>query len=761
MKLKYILSLIMTSGLLWQMSSANAASRLFGAAPTSARSALVSQTIELDGTGYEYAQIAPVTMGKSGYGHQALVSKIETNVPRLNPMPRPQPEITSATLKIRTNPVTGWYGSTIGGYGYMGMGGWQVVNGNYYGGNNNSYSIYNSGGYLGGGGYMFDVCALSNQNTEAFTRLCSVTRAPEPSPALWKNTAISYFRNNSGVIATQLAKFLKDNGISSGWYKYTQKVRAYRAKGSGHEIVTMDLKWSTEFDSSRGMLFGNPTIVAEDPNILWVTYTPLKTEIGLSDAFRFPNAGTLQYEVRDSAGLPVTDVTVVNVSGAYDEPQASAEGEDTSCGSTEGSDPAGCVDENAGLRCLLDKASATGCSAGVPDVADLLDSTGSNFAIVDYMRRVKPKYISTTSPTTDLTELSDSDTVEEGEDAIAVDPNEEIAAITLNVTSREVVKDAECNQVFQNSGTFQYNLEAQIERWTVTDEGKADLVGDRVLAYITDPQPYTSSVVAAGKTGADLADLVISPMGQDCVNHPEYCIVDKSAIYDLKGLAPVVDNSGTANPLLEYLAPSSLSSDNGGMGVQLYCAGLTKEDGVRQEFFGFSGLANPTKNAGGIAFTVSPTNAGSIIGTAGIGLTSVPSTTVSVAYIQGSQSTFSVGSIPAQEILAGRVPQVNVCPGGEIQACSNTTGACSAISVTTASDMVSSCVVPAQSDNPAPICEDPPPCFIDNDTGAEICPPPVCTPQPATYSCASGALRSSGAGAVCASEQPRVFYLGW
>ena len=720
---------------------ASAASRLFGAPPTGARSALISQTITTSDAGtnssYTYAQIAPVTMGKTGFGHQVLVSKVTTGVPELAPMPRPTPEILSASLNqtaTRTNTYSSWYGIGSLNYSY-------------------TYTYQYSGmmDYLNPVRYNSStICSLSNQNTASFKRLCNVVRAPEPSPALWKSSATAYFKSNSANIASQLSTFLKNNGVSSGYYKYSQEIKAYQ----NGNIVNLSLVWNAQFDSSRGIIFGNPSVINPDPVVLWVSYIPLRLESGIDQSFALPDGGYLKYQVRDKNNVPISETISVNTSGAYDEPTTTGAGEDDQCGAVEGDmsglNSGACVDSNAGLRCLMDKASTTGCVGGVPDVMELMDATGATYAVVDYTRRIKPKYVSISNPSKDLTDYSTEET----------DPNaeapEEIAAMTVNVASRRLEKDADCNQVYINEGTYSYVLENYVERWMEDLDGNYHQLGDSSKTYTTPLTSYSLSMVVPGKTASDLSAFLISPMAQDCVAHPEYCLVPTSAIYQLNSNPAIVDNSGNSGPLMSYFVPSS--QETGGLGINLYCAGLSKEDGVRQDFFGYSdGVGTP--NSGQASFTL----AGAVSSTksANYGLATIPSSDIGVAYAGGKQSTFIAGNLNAQELYATKIAQVNMCEGGEMGTCDTQTGYCTPNYTSISATSQSSCMLPATEEGGIQVCDTPPDCYFDEE-GNQICPPPSCTTSDPTFTCPAGFNLTEGVyGKTCAKPQNKVFYLSW
>lgn len=757
--IKYISILLL---LLANTSVSYGASRLFGPAPTSSRSAFIVENVGVSpvsgaATVESYAQIAPVTMGRTGFGHQALISKVLTNVPKIDAMPKPQPEILSASLNsqvVRTNVYSGWYGFNQS-YTYNSMSG--VVtggNGGFWGIYNNYYQPYaytydySINGYTVR--YNSSVCALSNQGTVAFQRLCNVVRAPEPSPALWKNSAIVYFRNNASSIATQLAKFLKDNGVSSGYFKYTQKVNTYQ----NGNIVEMDLKWDAQFDSSRGIIFGNPKLISSaDPIVLYVEYIPLNMEPGIDPALNTDTyKGYLKYVVKDTSNPPVaiSEMAYVNTNGAYDEPATNEDGEDTQCGSEEGVAD-GCIDQNAGLRCLLDKASASGCPAGVPDVNELLDATGANFAIVDYARRIKPKFVAVNNESQDLSDTSNE------EDNPNADAPEEIAAMTVNVLSRTLSKNNECNLEYKNTGTYSTILERIVERWTVDLDGAYSQIGEMVSQYSTPVIPYSQTLVMKNTTAASLDKQLLSPMLPNCAAYPQYCLIPDTAIYKLESKAPIIDNSDEIVTIMTYKAPASNGVE--GLGVDVTCAGTSNEEGVIQEFYGYSGAS---KNQGSGRATFSN---GQILPSPFLtvlpGITEVSSEQLSLANGGVRASTFMTNNLVAQEIYAKAISTVNVCPAGQMGTCDTQTGFCQATYGAVTANSVSSCLVQSTSQGGVETCDTPPDCYFD-DNGAQICPPPNCQIEDPTYTCPDGfVLADSVSGKICSKPQNKVFYLEW
>lgn len=177
-----------------------------------------------------------------------------------------------------------------------------------------------------------------------------------------------------------MANWLRAHGISAGILNYTQEILVNvpvsdaNPLGQKKKVVSFNLS----LDASGRATYGDPKIIDDNPTVVEVRYIPLTTKDSLPQSWAYPQAGTLRWRVLTQAYLPLTEWTVVDVAGAYDEKEVATDGSATN------------VNPDAMLGCLMDSR-AVGCPH-VLDVHALLNTTGSAFALVGYTRSLTPVY---------------------------------------------------------------------------------------------------------------------------------------------------------------------------------------------------------------------------------------------------------------------------------------------------------------------------------------------------------------------------------
>lgn len=288
---------------------------------------------------------------------------------------------------------------------------------------------------------------------------------------------------------TRLSGWMRDKGLSSSFYSYTQEVMVTSEGGPKKKAIAFNMS----MDQNGRAVYGLPKLIDPDPTILEALYVPLKAADGLPTTWKFPNAGSLQYRLLNKRYEPLTNWTNVNVGGAFDSDNE--------------------ADPESKLRCLVDRRNA-GCG-GPTDMRKLMDDTGAAFGVLDYVHRLEPDYERDT----------DGSLVAKG--AISVDQ-----------------RIWDCSN-FINKGYFGYVLTMRAERFLVEPQEpiyqyqKLQEFAGRMLSPT---EPYAKSVPISALGGAHPDAYIISPhTGDDTLWSRANPALMKNVIY----VAPVVASGGS------------------------------------------------------------------------------------------------------------------------------------------------------------------------------------------------------------------------
>ncbi len=167
--------------------------------------------------------------------------------------------------------------------------------------------------------------------------------------------------------------WLSKEGLSMGFYNYTQEIIISTDLGPKKKSIA----FNATFDISGRPTYGNAKIVDADPTIVEVTYIPKRVAAGLPSDWKYPDAGHIKWRILNKKYVALTAWQSIDTNGAFDTP------EDDST-----SDQA--------VKCLMDLRN-TGCSGPV-DVKELMDRSGSSYALVNYVHSIDPVYDSTGFP---------------------------------------------------------------------------------------------------------------------------------------------------------------------------------------------------------------------------------------------------------------------------------------------------------------------------------------------------------------------------
>jgi hypothetical protein len=225
------------------------------------------------------------------------------------------------------------------------------------------------------------------------------------------------------------------------------------------------LAFNARLDADGRATYGAPKLIDPNPTMLEVTYTPLKTIVGLPAGWGYPDAGTLKWRLLNKDFSPITGFSSMNLGGVYDE-----------ASSYNPTDP------DAMVRCLMESTTA-GCTPAV-DVKTLMGQVGASQALVGYIRSVEPLY----SPSSNGTMTS---------------------SLAISVLARTW----DC-MTYENSGVFGMTLELKADQYLATNlSGNINFrLVRRIQAQAVSPtESYGVSMPMPASSG-DPSSLILSPI---------------------------------------------------------------------------------------------------------------------------------------------------------------------------------------------------------------------------------------------------------
>ena len=277
--------------------------------------------------------------------------------------------------------------------------------------------------------------------------------------------AKNYLVYSAPNIISNLKTALASTTAKTASYQYSQTVQVTGIAGNSQ------LVWTLYIDPMGNALYGDPIVIPGTPVYISATYTPLAVGQGLPQGWQYPNAGTLQYQViQISNGQPVGTVQSVNVAGAYDAPAQVIGG--------------AAIDPDAGLRCLLNKASSGACVQGYIDIATVISNASASYAFVNYVRALTPVYSQNGNGTSSPT-------------------------MSINYNQR-ILHVASCTSgSYQNIGTYGYALNQKTDRYFDLPTGQYSLISSTSSTSQSPTQIFDLTKAITGSQSATLASQVI------------------------------------------------------------------------------------------------------------------------------------------------------------------------------------------------------------------------------------------------------------
>src|SRR5207237_506053 len=142
-----------------------------------------------------------------------------------------------------------------------------------------------------------------------------------------------YIEHQKTAFFSRMAAYLRRIAADRAFYTFDQEVHP---SGAAHALR---LVWSVLIDATGNATYGDPSIINANPQTVYIVYTARAVSSELPQEWEYPAAGTLRYQLRKPNGTPLTNWTVIDTQGAYDEPL----------------DDETATDPDAGLKCLADK----------------------------------------------------------------------------------------------------------------------------------------------------------------------------------------------------------------------------------------------------------------------------------------------------------------------------------------------------------------------------------------------------------------------
>lgn len=182
-------------------------------------------------------------------------------------------------------------------------------------------------------------------------------------------SAVALMAPNFQSFRPALNSWLVSQGIATAIVDYSQEILVSTPLGP----VKKSIAFNARVDVNGRATYGDPKLIDPDPTVVEVTYSPLTSTLDLPAEWGFKDAGQLKWRMTTQKYVALSDWSLVNVGGAYDD--------------TRSPNPA---DPEAIVGCLMDSR-RTGCVPAM-DVKTLMSKTGSSIALVSYVRSVEPAY---------------------------------------------------------------------------------------------------------------------------------------------------------------------------------------------------------------------------------------------------------------------------------------------------------------------------------------------------------------------------------
>jgi hypothetical protein len=306
-----------------------------------------------------------------------------------------------------------------------------------------------------------------------------------------KAQSARWIRDAAPGFIGMLDRWMREQGAALALFTYRQPVQVQGASRPRW------LVWQLTLQTGPRAQYGDPRVIDPSAGPIEVRYRPRALSAGLPADWAPPDGGSLAWRLLDVHQVPVSEWQRIDAGGAWDEP-ASTDGQP--------------VDPDAGLRCLANRRLQGHC-ASAPDVQSLLDQTGAPYALLGYVRSLKPVY----------------QTVHAADDGLVQTPQ-----LSLAVDVREWQRAGCSSGRYRNAGSWGLALVARTEYYRVDPGGSAQYLRAEDTSSMSPRVSY--DVVHEGLTGESaqsLADRLVDP------HRPDGPLLPMGALAGLVNAVPV------------------------------------------------------------------------------------------------------------------------------------------------------------------------------------------------------------------------------
>jgi len=305
---------------------------------------------------------------------------------------------------------------------------------------------------------------------------------------------------NAATSSTDIDRYCYSRECGDNWLAI---FNYYSAGGSGGYSCnpsavtqsTQSLFWTFTLDQSGKVSYPDPVILPSSSLTTYVMYTSLASDPTIPANMVPVNAGFLSYVQLDSHMNPVGAMTNLNVQGAYDVPYNAS-----SSSTQESANSVGLVD--AAAACVGNNLSI-GCPPtqhAYPDAKSLIDSTGTNIGLLDYVESVGPTYYSIGLAASDSTGATDT----------------VVPGMILQEQSRTLTFPPCGFATYETQGSYQLSITTTIDRYLVTTLGVTTRINQWTSSQQTAAVPFNLTTTGLGPTGTynwnNIGTFIIDPI---------------------------------------------------------------------------------------------------------------------------------------------------------------------------------------------------------------------------------------------------------
>jgi hypothetical protein len=179
---------------------------------------------------------------------------------------------------------------------------------------------------------------------------------------------------SASLVANALKTLMTSQGYKTANFIFEQSIKP--AGVSGYVKVV----WQVTVLEGGRVIYADPRVTDPDPIYVYVGYVSKQVAAGLPGSWAYADGGKLKWQLVKKDGTPLTAMTTMDVTGAFDVPMVP--------------DATG-YDPDWGVKCLADITSSASCPllSGFRDVNALISANSASGSIIDYGRKLEPVYV--------------------------------------------------------------------------------------------------------------------------------------------------------------------------------------------------------------------------------------------------------------------------------------------------------------------------------------------------------------------------------